>query len=1158
MILHRLVELSKIADYDRPIIAGFYGLANAFRHSAHAFPTERIEQEEYRDIIGRNKCRRIATYYFSLRACLCKILFRNSTKLRRVFNPNDAVKTVVFPSKDERPSETASVVHEGSTLFEIVRNATHEVEKSAIRNGLIGISIRRKLDPLFRNFRRGLDASFPFPITLRDAMNYVFHAGLLTSVILALPGIIFGQADTVTIHEVDRISQTNRPITHGRVFKRGEISNCPRPYVAGAALPAANYQSDVKSRWDDGSVKFAVVSYQKLGGLTAGGSVTVTFRNDTSCNNTGYLDAAAMSNFDGSAWGAQIVVTPAGGGVGKTADAKSMLNASNPGLNIIGDCRNNYWLKGPVVTAVIVQDCTSASAFDFGWRWDGTTMNTNGGNPYTGNSPYASFHPMFVLYFYPAIKAVQVEYIWEIPWYGRLQDQLADVTLRAGSSNTAVWGKTSARARKLMDLTVHNQSPTINSTSARFTSSDIGLPILIVNSSGNAVGAMITSVTNGTTAKIRPKWAYADVQNATAYINLQIDRSRHRKVYWSGKSPGNIRIGHNFAYLKATMALPNYDPAVNASPDKDYTSHGNSTCCQWSYSIWAATTDRGEAGGTGGVPQDYATNDEGAPLQREELLYLYNMDATSCGTEDSACAKAWQMLTGESGEIDKNLKVNRIPGGGGVWSNLGNVAFHAREGRTAATGRQSNSTNFFYCANFADKNTGGNGTNPVTRTSGCGAGSGIATGKPLSRHAHSDTQLGTVLSAGIASGTWGPSYPGGWGGYPLCDHWLDYAYVPYLLTGSYYFLEEEYFSASQCLMGHNADQYASNGFFGFIHSTEVLREVAWSLQVTGRAGFIAPDDTPEQRYYRAMVNSNLEVLEGTLGQTGTALTPGTTNPRCANYNYETANRWDWGRCTVISRCINTGRSCVQVVAPSSMHQVEVGNPYQNPTLCPKGIPVYYDSTDTNVGSAEQQDWFQWYLVIALSELEEMGYRDAHPMGEHARQKLEEMVMDSTFNPYLIAASASAAKDAAGKTACNQNGPANGNTDPFFTTYARYKQSFSTRARYGNGQTVNMQTIGSFDTQPPYFAYACGDHGYSVVARAAGSFLVHFGTHSKDPNCPGGACTAKDTWEWLSHEVPYFDQKPTHKNGKPASTSCPAYMNETGVQQQIKFALAPRE
>src|SRR5208337_3063151 len=137
------------------------------------------------------------------------------------------------------------------------------------------------------------------------------------------------------------------------------------------------------NRWPDGSVKFAVISFIAPN-FNANGSLVVTFQNSATGAHTGGLSLSAMTGFNSGNWNAQLVVTPLGGSA-VTTNFKTMLAASDPGANTFGDCKNDYWLQGPVVTAVIVQDCTSTTAYDFGWTWNGTTMTS----PVTGNASTA-------------------------------------------------------------------------------------------------------------------------------------------------------------------------------------------------------------------------------------------------------------------------------------------------------------------------------------------------------------------------------------------------------------------------------------------------------------------------------------------------------------------------------------------------------------------------------------------------------------------------------------------------------------------------------------------------------------------------------------------------------------------------------------------------
>jgi hypothetical protein len=233
--------------------------------------------------------------------------------------------------------------------------------------------------------------------TVREALF------LLASVFLVPLGALCNSswsssgADAITIHETSRKNQANRPISVSRPFVQGEISN----YVLASigTIPLLT-QTDVKNRWPDGSVKFAIISFV-VPSLPANGSVLVTFSNQSSANNTGYLEKEDMLgvnyNFD-----AQIQMTA---GKTLTASARSILSAAerctdtgnDPSNPANGLCR--YWLKGPVVTAVILEDRSAARSFDLDF----------------GDNTKA-LHPIFECWFYAQGKMVHCGYAVENTW----------------------------------------------------------------------------------------------------------------------------------------------------------------------------------------------------------------------------------------------------------------------------------------------------------------------------------------------------------------------------------------------------------------------------------------------------------------------------------------------------------------------------------------------------------------------------------------------------------------------------------------------------------------------------------------------------------------------------------------------------------------------
>jgi hypothetical protein len=220
-----------------------------------------------------------------------------------------------------------------------------------------------------------------------------------------LIGSARGQAvvpNTFWVHETSGVAQSNRPVSIARPFRQGEIREFARASVDGVSVLT---QCDVKNRWPDGSLKFAVVSFV-IPNLPGGGSVTITLSNQATGNNTGYLTGPEMLgpsyDFDGQ-------IEMAGARV-ERVNARSLLTA--------GSFR--YWLQGPVVTAVIIEDRTPARSFDrdFG---DGSK----------------ALHPIFEAWFYPQTGKVDLGYTIENTWASTdptrsMRDLSYSLTLRSG------------------------------------------------------------------------------------------------------------------------------------------------------------------------------------------------------------------------------------------------------------------------------------------------------------------------------------------------------------------------------------------------------------------------------------------------------------------------------------------------------------------------------------------------------------------------------------------------------------------------------------------------------------------------------------------------------------------------------------------------------
>lgn len=87
------------------------------------------------------------------------------------------------------------------------------------------------------------------------------------------------------------------------------------------------------------------------------------------------------------------------------------------------------------------------------------------------------------------------------------------------------------------------------------------------------------------------------------------------------------------------------------------------------------------------------------------------------------------------------------------------------------------------------------------------------------------------------------------------SHQAGFSYLPYLLTGDYYHLEELQFWANFSAMDSNPAyrEYAK----GLVKSDQV-RGQAWTLRTLAEAAYITPDNDPQKAVFTNMVNNNID------------------------------------------------------------------------------------------------------------------------------------------------------------------------------------------------------------------------------------------------------------------------------------------------------------
>lgn len=332
------------------------------------------------------------------------------------------------------------------------------------------------------------------------------------------------------------------PVTISRTFARGEMPECAEAVVAGLVVPT---QCDVKTRWPDGSLRHALLSFWIE--LNDRAHAQVDFLPHPCDPDAPGLDRQQMLDFLGGGWDAVLV---ANGSLSGAAQLEQRVRARELLARSEGV---RYWMRGPIATQVIVED----AAAGFGWRhelpeiavrgnvnatavtiptkdpgsadlssWsypvlvaigqevirvcahEGTTLQVcEGGRgalesvarAHTDGAPiipdqgwsnaeedrHKSLHPRFVLTFYPGWDGVKIETIVENVWIDRAQDQHYSARLYIGAgAQTPVWQRAAL---------------------------------------------------------------------------LHYFSARWRKTFWYGHAPAALRIDHNLPYLIHSRVVPNFD-----------------------------------------------------------------------------------------------------------------------------------------------------------------------------------------------------------------------------------------------------------------------------------------------------------------------------------------------------------------------------------------------------------------------------------------------------------------------------------------------------------------------------------------------------------------------------------------------------------------------
>jgi hypothetical protein len=403
------------------------------------------------------------------------------------------------------------------------------------------------------------------------------------------------------------------------------------------------------------------------------------------------------------------------------------------------------------------------------------------------------------------------------------------------------------------------------------------------------------------------------------------------KDIWIGGTPAPIQINHNLAYLASTKAVYNYDYSITVPESVIGTR----------YTSWIGNTPSntvigggynaacGSSGLCGGMGTPGGRWDIG-PFDGWSALWLFTFDLRSqrMSMRNAELAAAWPL--------------------------------HWREGKTA---KKITRTTALGCTYQCDVSGVGLPMSVTSRPTIYSPSSGS-----MANFAYSATVAGDKVTPISAATNTIWKYEQ--------DHLQQYTIVPYLLTGDFWYLEEQQFWAAQSVAnGYKAPSSRwPNGYELNVKNGHSPRNFAWNLVARAHAAYFSPDNTPVKSYFEVGMKDAMAFAEGWHNVTGSTL-----------YNdpyFRTA--WNAGKTS------NSDINYSVEGPPPSYH------PWDNGSLQLCDDPGLDCTNVYNVMSP----WMVNYTIVALGRAAELGYA-SDALLDYISVWLNGAITNPDYNPWLI-------------------------------------------------------------------------------------------------------------------------------------------------------------
>ncbi len=893
----------------------------------------------------------------------------------------------------------------------------------------------------------------------------------------------FALDNAITIRNTGAVEQTRRPFTESVWFADNEICDYPQAFVDGVATTT---QADVKIRYSGSNcVRHALVSFRAT--VPASGSVKVDFRNQAAGNNSGYLDKASILAFKSGNWGCVIETTASA--VTQGANCRTMLNAWSETEDEAGTF---YWLKGAVATQLVLR--SPDGTYDWGYtgaKWGYYTADpatdtftstghglANNDRVYIGDIYNAPAAPLSITTQYWIVNATTDTFQLATAQGGAA----IDLTTTGNSvqgwvrkyADTTWAAAADANHKSLSPAFVLTFYPALEGGDAEYVRAEF----ILENTKTTAIQdqyydvALKVGTTGGITKLQDSQW----ISHAF---------TRWRMVYWADDvaptgwadyyGDQGVLTDHNLPYLVYAHAVLPWDMGKVEGDSAITYEYTDMTAGDWGQSRKIGrlgnarlTMGMGTTGGRGDI----------GPIPRWYARYLYRMDSLN----------AWKFLMG-------------------TFRASGNIPMHMRE---SEAGRD------LYA-----------GTSGLGRVLSVNARPQIWTG-----HTYlNDTTGSAVQMRGLAkrqsdtglNQTGKTSFAmrfqtkdGEGNQWSLeSSHWPEMAWIPYVITGDYFALEELWFQGSYMVaevnpgcvyvVGDIVNNYRCGGV-GFITNDLQVRGQAWASRTVGLAALVTPDGLPERTYFAGLLDNETMYLEGMFNIKDGSFPPSPDN-NCSGWTSNgTQNNW-WKWCYGF---LYGGR---RVLAPNPaeladydpMHMF-LGVSFIQPN--PAHDNLVYDGTQPYAG------WESYYtrpfFEHVAGMLSWLGYSRIDAARKAAIYPLIWMVLAPGLNPYM--------SQFTGVPVFRKPNP---------TATIAYCQTHACPFQRGEEDLIRQSYLTSWrgGCNPRDGYDWCSGNG-NVVSSVDYNPALHFLTslaYNWDVTIAGTNMTGRRAWEWGRDNLPYQDR-----------------------------------